>query len=71
MALASLDGKLAEYLKLVDEGMNTIQLDVKDENGEIGFIPSAVPLASAGRRREAVLPAARGRRSWSTARAST
>jgi hypothetical protein len=46
MALASLDGKLQEYLKLVDEGMNTIQLDVKDENGEIGFIPSAVPLAS-------------------------
>ncbi len=47
MALASLDGKLAEYLKLADEGMNTIQLDVKDENGEIGFIPSAVPLATA------------------------
>ena len=46
MALASLDGKLEEYLKLVDEGMNTIQLDIKDENGEIGFIPSAVPLAS-------------------------
>ena len=46
MALASLDGKLAEYLKLANEGMNTIQLDVKDENGEIGFIPSAVPLAT-------------------------
>ena len=46
MALASLDGKLAEYLELVDEGLNTIQLDVKDENGEIGFIPSAVPLAN-------------------------
>ena len=46
MALASLDGKLQEYLELVDEGMNTIQLDVKDENGEIGFVPSAVPLAS-------------------------
>ena len=45
MALASLDGKLAEYLELVDEGMNTIELDVKDENGEIGFVPSAVPLA--------------------------
>ena len=30
MALASLDGKLEEYLKLVDDGMNTIQLDVKD-----------------------------------------
>jgi hypothetical protein len=45
MALASLDGKLAEYLKLVKQGMNTIELDVKDENGEIGFLPSSVPLA--------------------------
>ena len=45
MALASLDGKIAEYLKLVDEGLNTIELDVKDENGEIGFLPSSVPLA--------------------------
>ena len=26
-------------------GLNTIELDVKDENGEIGFVPSAVPLA--------------------------
>jgi hypothetical protein len=45
MALASLDGKLAEYLKLVSQGMNTIELDIKDENGEIGFLPSSVPLA--------------------------
>ena len=45
MALASLDGKLQEYLKLVDDGLNTIELDVKDENGEIGFVTSAVPLA--------------------------
>src|SRR5215203_5347196 len=27
MALASLDGKLDEYLKLVDEGLNAIELD--------------------------------------------
>jgi hypothetical protein len=47
MALASLDGKLEEYLELVDEGLNTIELDVKDENGEIGFVPSSVPLARA------------------------
>jgi hypothetical protein len=47
MALASLQGKFAEYLQLVGEGMNTIELDVKDENGEIGFVPSAVPLARA------------------------
>jgi hypothetical protein len=45
MALASLDGKLEEYVELVDEGLNTIQLDIKDENGEVGFLPSAVPLA--------------------------
>ncbi len=45
MALASLNGKMQEYLKLVDDGMNTIELDVKDENGEIGFVTSAVPLA--------------------------
>jgi hypothetical protein len=45
MGLASLDGKLEEYLQLVDEGLNTIELDVKDENGEIGFVPSSVPLA--------------------------
>ena len=45
MALASLDGKFEEYVALTEEGLNTIQLDVKDENGEIGFVPSAVPLA--------------------------
>ncbi len=43
MALASIPGKLDEYLGL--SGLNTIELDVKDENGEIGFVPSAVPLA--------------------------
>jgi len=43
MALASLDGKLAEYTEI--PGLNTIQLDVKDENGEIGFYRLAPPLA--------------------------
>jgi hypothetical protein len=43
MALASLPGKLNEYLAL--QGLNTIELDVKDENGEVGFVPSSVPLA--------------------------
>src|SRR3972149_4424193 len=45
MALASVRGKLDDYLTLTGEGLNTIELDVKDENGEIGFVPSAVPLA--------------------------
>ncbi len=44
MALASLPGKLAGYTRL--RGLNTIELDVKDENGQIGFAPSSVPLAS-------------------------
>ncbi|MGH3104916.1 MAG: putative glycoside hydrolase [Gaiellaceae bacterium] len=43
MALASIPGKLEEYLNL--PGLNTLELDVKDENGEVGFIPSTVPLA--------------------------
>ena len=45
MALASLDGKIDEYLRLTREGLNTIELDIKDENGEVGFRRPAVPLA--------------------------
>ena len=45
MALASLRGKIDEYIALKKYGLNTIELDVKDENGEIGFVPSSVPLA--------------------------
>jgi hypothetical protein len=46
MALASLDGKVDEYLALTRDGLNTIQLDVKDENGEVGF-RARVPMARA------------------------
>ena len=44
-ALASLPGKLAEYVGYTKHGLNTIELDIKDEGGEIAFVPSAVPLA--------------------------
>ena len=44
-ALASLPGKLDEYVRMTRYGMNTIQLDVKDEGGEISFTPAGVPLA--------------------------
>ena len=44
-ALASLPGKLDEYAALKKDGLNTIELDVKDEGGEISFAPSGVPLA--------------------------
>ncbi len=43
MGLASLPGKLDEYLDLERAGLTALEVDVKDENGEIGFITSAVP----------------------------
>jgi hypothetical protein len=45
MALASIPGKLDQYIALKAQGLNTIELDVKDENGEIAFSPG-VPLAN-------------------------
>jgi hypothetical protein len=45
MALASLNGKVDEYLAL--RGLNTIELDVKDENGEVAFASKKwAPLAA-------------------------
>jgi hypothetical protein len=45
MMLASLKGKLAEYASLKNEGLNTIELDVKDENGTVAFASPSAPLA--------------------------
>ena len=45
MGLVSLPGKLDEYLSLADRGMTALELDVKDENGEVGFVRPRVPLA--------------------------
>jgi hypothetical protein len=45
MALASLDGKIDAYLSLTRHGLNTLELDVKDENGEVAFRRPVVPLA--------------------------
>ena len=43
MALASIPGKLEEYASIL--GLNTVELDVKDENGEVAFHRLAPPLA--------------------------
>ena len=43
MALASIPGKIDEYASM--PGLNTVQLDIKDENGEVGFHRLAPPLA--------------------------
>jgi hypothetical protein len=45
MALASVPGKIDEYLSLTKHGLNTLELDIKDENGEVGFRKPKVPLA--------------------------
>jgi len=46
MALANLDGKLEEYVGMVDQGLNTLELDVKDENGEVAFRSPLAKLAT-------------------------
>ena len=43
MALASIPGKVEQYA--ATPGLNTVQLDVKDENGEVGFYRVAPTLA--------------------------
>ena len=43
MGLASIEGKLGQYFALRAYGLNTIELDVKDENGSVGFASSALP----------------------------
>ena len=44
MALAGIPGKLEHYIAMKRAGLNAIELDVKDENGELGFVAN-VPLA--------------------------
>jgi hypothetical protein len=44
MALAGIPGKLEQYIAMKRYGLNAIELDVKDENGDVGF-PVDVPLA--------------------------
>ncbi len=45
MALLSLPGKLDEYIGMSDEGLTTLEVDVKDENGEVAFTSANAPLA--------------------------
>jgi hypothetical protein len=47
MGLASLPGKLGEYLDFQRDGLTALELDVKDERGQVAFMPQAVSLARA------------------------
>ena len=71
MGLASLPGKLDEYLDLEREGLTALELDVKDENGEIGFITSSVPRLAVRSARRATTTTHARPRGGSTAAAST
>ena len=46
--LASIPGKLAQYEALTRYGLNTIELDVKDEGGEIAFDPGVALARKSG-----------------------
>jgi hypothetical protein len=41
--LAGLPGKIDDYTALKAYGLNTIEVDVKDENGQVGFVDTEVP----------------------------
>jgi hypothetical protein len=45
MGLASLPGKLQEYADLERDGLTAIELDIKEENGKVGFTSSSLKLA--------------------------
>ena len=55
MGLASLPGKLEQYLAI--PGLNTVELDVKDENGKVGFL---LPTQSLARKVGAAQPYYKG-----------
>jgi hypothetical protein len=42
--LAGLPGKIEDYAALKAYGLNTIEVDVKDENGQVGFVTPDVPV---------------------------
>ncbi len=65
MGLASLPGKLEEYLAI--PGLNTIELDVKDENGEVGFL---LPVGTLAREVGASKPYYKARAAAAKARAA-
>jgi hypothetical protein len=47
MSLAAINGKIDQYLALRRHGLNTLEVDVKDESGEVGFVNPEVKLANA------------------------
>ena len=67
--LMTLPGKFEEYLALKQHGLNTIELDVKDESGNVGVRPAARRRSRARTApREPLLRPAHGRRAGARGR---
>lgn len=47
MSLAAIPGKLDDYVALRRHGLNTLEVDLKDETGQVGFVSPEVKLARA------------------------
>jgi hypothetical protein len=45
MSLLTLPGKLDEYVALENSGLNTLEVDVKDESGNVAFVTGAPAIA--------------------------
>jgi hypothetical protein len=45
MSLLTLPGKLDEYVALKNSGLNTLEVDVKDESGNVAFVTGAPAIA--------------------------
>jgi hypothetical protein len=45
MPLLTLPGKLDEYIGLKSHGLNTLEIDVKDESGNVGFVKGVPAIA--------------------------
>ncbi len=66
MVLASFPGKLGEYLDLTRQGLTALEVDVKDEHGEVAFSRPPVALArTVGAARDFYIPRDVARRAHS------
>ena len=60
-----------QYLALKHDGLNTVEVDLKDESGNVSFTKGAPAIARDGRRRARVLRPARRSRGRRTRPACT
>ena len=67
----TLPGKFDEYLALKKDGLNTIELDLKDESGNVALREGRAGDRAKRRRRARVLQPDSGRRAGPRAPAST